>query len=92
MTDENVELNFAHVAENHRKYCSKLLSQCKQCYMQESCSQCMYYTNVLADKVVCRNFKNREMFAGYLAMNVDYLEHNRWAYSKVMKEIFIFST
>jgi hypothetical protein len=90
VTDEGVELNFAHVAENHRKYCSKLLSQCKQCYMQESCSQCMYYTNVLADKVVCRNFKNREMFAGYLAMNVDYLEHNRWAYSKVMKEIFIF--
>ena len=34
VTDEGVELNFAHVAENHRKYCSKLLSQCIQCYMQ----------------------------------------------------------
>ena len=35
-------------------------------------------------------FKTEKCLLGYLAMNVDYLEHNRWAYSKVMKEIFIF--
>lgn len=90
VTDEKVELNFKEVAENHRKYSSKLLPQCKYCYMQEACSQCMYYTDVLADKMVCRSFKNREMFAGYLGVNVDYLEHNRWAYQKVMEEIFVF--
>lgn len=90
VTDDHLTLDFSHVAEMHQKYCSKLLSQCKQCYMQESCMQCMYYTNIQAEKAVCHNYKDKEKFAQYLGMNVAFLEHNRWAYLKVMEEIFVF--
>lgn len=90
VTDDRIDLDLKHVAEMHREHCSKLLHQCKECYMQESCSQCMYYTNMRKDKAVCHNFKDIGRFAQYLAMNVAFLEHNRWAYLKVMKEIFIF--
>ena len=78
------------IAETYNQYYNRLIDQCKNCYMFRSCSQCLFYTTVKPDKIVCQAFKNRTAFADYISLNVKYLEENRWAYEKVMKEITLF--
>ena len=90
ITDKCVELNCGEIAETYNQYYNRLIDQCKNCYMFRSCSQCLFYTTVKPDKIVCQAFKNRTAFADYISLNVKYLEENRWAYEKVMKEITLF--
>lgn len=88
--DKNhVELDFEKIADTYNGYYDKITKQCCECYMFKSCSQCLFYTDVKPDKIVCHGFKNKELFADYLTLNIGYLEDNPWAYNRVMKEITI---
>ena len=86
-----MKLNLEEIAQKYNEqYYSKITPVCKKCYMQKCCAQCMFYTGIQEQKVVCRNYKNYDSFAKYLATNLNYMEQNPWAYDRVMKEISIY--
>lgn len=90
ITDTGVVLDTSQIARKYNSYYKKIGKICKECYMQYSCSQCMFYLNMKSKNVTCYSFKSPQNFASYLSLNVSYLENNPWAYNKVMNEITIF--
>ncbi|WP_315263390.1 radical SAM peptide maturase [Tannerella forsythia] len=90
VTENGVELDTDKIAKKYNYYCKKLHHQCRSCYSQASCSQCMFYLNIKEKNVKCHNYKSGTKFAEYLSLNVTYLENNSWAYKRVMNEITIF--
>lgn len=90
VTENGVEIDTAKIARIYNSYYKKLYDQCKSCYSQASCSQCMFYLNIKEKKTKCHNFKSAKMFSEYLSLNVSYLESNPWAYNRIMNEITIF--
>ena len=91
VSEQGVKLNLEEIAQKYNEqYYSKITPVCKKCYMQKCCAQCMFYTGIQEQKVVCRNYKNYDSFAKYLATNLNYMEQNPWAYDRVMKEISLY--
>lgn len=90
ITDLGVVLDASQIARKYNAYYKKIGKICRECYMQYSCSQCMFYLNMKNKNVICYSFKSAKDFASYLSLNVSYLENNPWSYNRVMNEITIF--
>lgn len=90
ISDQGVKLDSDRIARKYNLYYKKVGKQCKECYMQYSCSQCMFYLNMKDKNITCYSFKSANDFAVYLSLNVSYMENNPWSYKKVMNEITIF--
>lgn len=85
-----VTLDIPKIAELYQEFHNRISGQCRECYMQHSCSQCIFYTNIRNKKMKCGAYRNRNAFANYLASHVHYLEKNRWTYSYAMNQITTF--
>ncbi|MBS1446186.1 MAG: radical SAM peptide maturase [Odoribacter sp.] len=87
---QGVTLSFQEIADRYNQYYRRLSRLCEKCYMQTTCSQCMFYLNLEENPLICYHYSNEQKFAEYLSFNISYLEMNPWAYEKIMKEIIIF--
>lgn len=89
--NEGVHLDIKSIADKYNKqYYDKIMHLCKKCYVQTSCSQCMFQTGIDQIAVKCKNFHTYTDLSNHLAANLAYLEQNRWAYKRVMEEITLF--
>lgn len=90
--DENgVHLDLKEIARKYNeKYYNRITHLCQKCYAQRNCTQCVFQTDIDIEPVKCNNFYTYPAFAKYLAANLNYMEQNRWAYNRVMKEITLF--
>lgn len=88
-SDNPIELSYQKIADMHNNYLEKLRSQCKTCFMSQSCTQCMYTIDLLdsLEKVKCPGFTNKEEFARYVSRNLSFMEQHPDAYEKIMEVV-----
>jgi uncharacterized protein len=87
--DKNVILEIEKIAEKYNNYYDKLRKQCRNCYRNETCTQCMFYLNIDDEKPLCKGFMNREEFSKYLSNYIGYLERKPEIYFRLMREAVI---
>jgi len=88
--DKGVNLNYSEIAEKYNSYYDKLKSQCKHCYMQDTCTQCIFNIPTIDDKTVkCDGFMSKLDFEKYLSMEMSLFERKPEFYGKIMREVTI---
>ncbi len=81
-----VELNFDSVAEKYNRYFDKQSLQCKSCYNNYGCLQCMYISDIENNESGCSNYTDKKAFGDYIAKNIDFLEDNPYLYKPIIEE------
>lgn len=91
VNEKGVHLNLEEIAQRYNeKYYKRIIHLCKNCYVQHNCVQCVFQTEIDKEPVKCNKFYSYQEFAKYLATNLGYMEQNRWAYGRIMKEVTLF--
>lgn len=88
---KGVHINVEEIADKYNEqYFNRITHLCKICYAQNTCSQCIFQTDIDKEPVKCKHFYTYAALSQQLAANLAYLEQNRWAYKRVMEEITLF--
>ena len=77
------------IAEKYNYYLKLLERQCKHCYQQLNCTQCIFFIENLNERPVCKGFMNKKDFVFYLRENMSFLESHPQDYMKMMTEVLI---
>lgn len=89
--EKSIHLDLVEIGRKYNEqYYDRIIQLCNKCYAQCNCTQCIFQTNIDNNPVKCKSFYTYVRFAEHLAANLDYLEHNRWSYKRVMEEITLF--
>lgn len=87
--DKNgIDIDFEKISEMYDSMYTPLLKLCKQCYLQDNCSQCVfniYEKSKTFGKLHCPTFVNKKNMAIYLKMNTSYMEENSSIYEKIIE-------
>ncbi len=51
--------------------------------------QCIFNLDLAETPVKCQGYMSETVFAGHLAVHMEYLENNPDTYAKIMKEVVI---
>lgn len=85
VTDKGVSIDCQAIADKYNKAISRLSRQCKSCYKQFACEQCLFFTG--NENPVCYAYMNESGFAGYLKSTITFIEEHPKEYHVIMKDI-----
>lgn len=86
--EDNVDLDYEHVADIHNHYLSRVSKQCFTCAASTNCFQCVYHIDDIRNKSThCPNFCTSEMFDREKERNFIYLREHPHYYKRVLNEI-----
>lgn len=87
--DDDVLLDFEKIVNEYNKRIEKIENQCQKCFINENCSQCMFYIDKLDDNPVCKSFVNKKDYLNYLSNIFSYMEENQQDINKINNEVII---
>lgn len=85
VTDEGVSINYQAIAEKYNKAIRQLSSQCKSCYKQLACEQCLFFID--KTNPVCHGYMNESRFSYYVESAISFVEDHPKEYHVIMKAI-----
>lgn len=86
---DNVILDFEKIVKDFNDRIEKIEKQCQKCYLNENCSQCLFYIENLDDNPVCKSFVNKKDYLNYLSNVFSYMEENQIDIDKINNEVII---
>jgi len=90
INEETIELNYNEIAEKYNMYFSKMRNQCNKCYMQKTCTKCIYNIATIDDKdTICERFTDINGFIQYLSFEMSFFERKPEYYSMIMKKVTV---
>lgn len=89
VTNDGVNIDCEYIAKKYNEYYDSLRRQCSSCFLQKSCSQCVFDIQNLDKNPVCNKMGNRQMLQEYLRRNMKILHDNPELYRRIMNEIII---
>ncbi len=88
VTDGSVYLNLDEIVENQNKIISKIQKQCKKCYFEKVCPQCIFnITSILDKNPKCDRFCSKEKFERIINATTDYLVKHPCYYERILHEV-----
>lgn len=90
INSNGVNLDIKKVVARFNGYLDKLQQQCKACYRNKSCIQCIYYISDIDEQhPVCHGFMNREQFERFSSHCLNHLARHPSLYKKLMEEVLV---
>lgn len=90
VTDENVFIDSQYISDIYNKFYDSLKRQCNDCYLINSCSQCMFNIDALGtNKCICDKKCDQDKFNKYLYDNIQILLKSPELYKRIITETFI---
>lgn len=90
ITEDDVALDYADVANRQNGYTKKLLHKCSKCASFKRCPQCIYFVNELrSDSPRCSGFSTVERAEARLQGALDYLDENPELYKTILRDTVI---
>jgi uncharacterized protein len=90
ITDTEVKLDFESIAQKYNRYYTKLDRQCKACYNQKACIQCVYnLPDIDKPNVICHGFMSKKDFEDYQNAQFAFLADHPEDYHRIMTEIIV---
>jgi uncharacterized protein len=87
--ETGVHLDFEEVAAKYNRLYEKYIPQCKHCYHQHTCKQCMFYNPNLETTGICPYRMSQQAFNEYRECNLNYLREHPNLYQRIMKEVIL---
>lgn len=90
ITDYEIKLDFAKIAETYNAYYKKLEQLCSKCYGKKGCTQCMFHIpelNELSKRPVCDEFMNEKNFLLYKNNQLSFFSRHPEFYADIMKNL-----
>lgn len=86
---DDLDQRLDEVTEHYNESLDKLEKQCRSCYMNESCSLCMYFIEDLHGKPRCGFHVSEKKYREYLGKIFTHLENNREDILSIRDEVMI---
>lgn len=88
VTDTEVRLDPALIANKCNKRLARMEVTCKACYNKKACSQCMYNLEGIDEKPECKGFMDKKAFQAYSARNMLLISQRPSLYREIMTKVF----
>jgi uncharacterized protein len=86
MTDGNINLDDQLVSDQFNTYMDRIRGLCENCYISESCSECLFNTGLLQDPPQCNSYTGKSDFELFLGKKLSMIEKDYPVYQKIMQE------
>ncbi len=88
ITEEEIIIDYAKIAEKYNSYYTSLARQCKHCQNANHCGQCIFTLKNFNEKnPICTNFMNNDALMRYTHTQLNFLADHRDDYLKIMEEV-----
>lgn len=88
VTDTEVRLDPALIANKCNERLARMEVTCKACYNKKACSQCMYNLEGIDEKPKCKGFMDKKAFQAYSARNMLLISQRPSLYREIMTKVF----
>jgi uncharacterized protein len=86
VNDEKVLIDYELIAQRYTKYAEKMNGQCKNCYLNKICGQCVFFLDIEKHDPTCEDFISKTAeFSKYLEKRINILEKEPESYCKNLK-------
>lgn len=86
--DNRVELDLESVASKQNQLISKISKQCKNCYINKECPQCLYnIEDIHKQHFKCSKFCNKNNYERNIDVTINYLREHPHYYEKILNEL-----
>lgn len=90
VTDTEVLLNYELIAEQHNRYTSRYLKQCKHCAISRHCRVCVYQEHEINRGCnLCSSFMTEKQFATEQNATLAYLSKHPELYRRIFNEVSV---
>lgn len=88
VTDTEVKIDPASIANKCNERLARMEETCKACYNKKACSQCMYNLEGIDGKPKCNGFMDKKAFQSYSAHNMSLIRQRPSLYREIMTKVF----
>lgn len=87
-----VIVNLEQVTERYNRFLDKVMQQCKSCYFDRICYDCIFrmnYQEMSTETAICQSYMDKKYFSRYTASLITLLENHPVRYKEIMTNIYI---
>ena len=89
LNDGVLYLDYEKVGKYYHDLYEKVIKNCKSCFLQKACSQCMFLLEEQNDKLVCPGYLPKNKATEYFAQYLSFAEEHPHLYESLMNNIAI---
>ena len=89
LKDGILDLDYERVGAYYHDLYEKVIKNCKTCFLQKACGQCMFLLEEKDGKLVCPGYMGKNRSADYFARYLSYAEEHPDLYESVMSNIAV---
>ena len=89
LKDGILDLDYERVGAYYHDLYEKVIKNCKTCFLQKACGQCMFLLEEKDGKLVCPGYMGKNRSADYFARYLSYAEEHPDLYEFVMSNIAV---
>jgi hypothetical protein len=84
-----VDINSNRITGTYNTYFGKIKKLCSQCYLSDTCKECIFNTGIEKGPPVCEFFMNKNKFTSYLTGIFNTLEKDQLLFARIRDEAFL---
>lgn len=89
LKDGILDLDYEKVGKYYHDMYEKVIKNCKTCFLQKTCGQCMFLLEEKDGKLICPGYMGKNKSTDYFAHYLSYAEEHPDLYESVMSTIAI---
>ena len=84
-----VDIDSKRITGTYNTYFGKIKKLCSQCYLSDTCKECIFNTGIEKGPPVCEFYMNKNKFTSYLTGIFNTLEKDQLLFARIRDEAFL---